>query len=427
MYYILYNQIYPLLKININMQPKQSGGNVPVIEEISTIYDDLRLPVGIKNSGGKIEIHLLNSWFQNRKIPASRQHLDILLKRLNVSAPEELILKNYGLSLSDQYWFCPEQKVNFLKWQNINYFDNDFSDTDGKSLDISNSIFSFSSLKTPNNTSDGWLQKIWKIKDGDRYLIKGGSSPFYQEPINEVFATEIAKKMGFLYVPYYALAQNNGFYSVCPNFITRDTELVPAWHIINSRKKPNHMSSYDWYKFLCEEKHVLGAKQDLDNMLVLDYLIANTDRHYHNFGLIRNVDTAEYISAAPIFDSGTSLFHDQLEYLITDSADIPSKPFRSTHEKQIELVDLKTYDFDLLSGIELELENIFLKNPILANYDNRTMRLEKLKDFILARIEKIKKLQRKQLSKYLFSDKVRTYDEATKSKPRDYKRNELER
>mgnify|MGYP007065441077 CR=1 FL=1 len=45
----------------------------------------------------------------------------------------------------------------------------------------------------------------------------------------------------------------------------------------------------------------------LDEMFVTDYIIGNYDRHYRNFGLIRNAETLKFISAAPIFDTDTSL------------------------------------------------------------------------------------------------------------------------
>lgn len=42
-------------------------------------------------------------------------------------------------------------------------------------------------------------------------------------------------------------------------------------------------------------------------MLVTDYIIGNYDRHYRNFGLIRNAETLRFAGTASIFDCGTSL------------------------------------------------------------------------------------------------------------------------
>ncbi len=38
---------------------------------------------------------------------------------------------------------------------------------------------------------------------------------------------------------------------------------------------------------------ICGRKEAVDQMLVLDYLIVNEDRHQNNFGVIRNVETLD--------------------------------------------------------------------------------------------------------------------------------------
>ena len=44
----------------------------------------------------------LSEWFRGRGIPPWRDKLDLLLHRLNVTAPSELLDKAFGLSLSDR-------------------------------------------------------------------------------------------------------------------------------------------------------------------------------------------------------------------------------------------------------------------------------------------------------------------------------------
>lgn len=50
----------------------------------------------------------LSEWFKNRGIPSFRDRLDLLMHRLNVHAPSELLDKAFGLSLSDPYWLKPK-------------------------------------------------------------------------------------------------------------------------------------------------------------------------------------------------------------------------------------------------------------------------------------------------------------------------------
>ena len=95
-------------------------------------------------------------------------------------------------------------------------------------------------------------------------------------------------------------------YSVCENFITPDTELVSAYSIFKSEKRRSQHSLYEHFLFCCEHLGIPGMKEFLNYLLAFDFLIANTDRHFGNFGAIRNVDTLEWLGAAPVFDSGTS-------------------------------------------------------------------------------------------------------------------------
>jgi hypothetical protein len=44
-------------------------------------------------------------------------------------------------------------------------------------------------------------------------------------------------------------------------------------------------------------------------MLVFDAVIYNEDRHFGNFGVLRNNRTGEIVAPAPLFDNGQSLFH----------------------------------------------------------------------------------------------------------------------
>ncbi|MDU5271998.1 MAG: hypothetical protein E6162_02215, partial [Finegoldia magna] len=129
--------------------------------------------------------------------------------------------------------------------------------------------------------------------------------------------------------------------SVCENFIDENTELVPINAIVQNAQKPNHISMYD---FVIEELGKLGvndAKKRINEMLFLDYIIFNEDRHFNNFGFIRDVETLEIKEMAPIYDSGTSLFYNTLDTAI-NSYNPDVKPFYTDRKKQFELIKEKT-------------------------------------------------------------------------------------
>ncbi len=53
----------------------------------------------------------------------------------------------------------------------------------------------------------------------------------------------------------------------------------------------------------------LDCTEYLSQILTLDMLVLNTDRHFHNLGIVVNSITGEY-KAAPVFDNGNSLLSD---------------------------------------------------------------------------------------------------------------------
>lgn len=321
------------------------------IQKIGTVYAPEHLPVGIPVRRGVTDRAALNEWWTDRSIPASRSGVREALETLEISSTTMLLTRCYGLSLSDQYWICPEGAG--LTWDKINFFANDFSDDIGDVLFGANKKADSLDFSSPDNTSDGNLKKRWKIINGKRCLVKCGSNPFRQQPMNEVIASGIMERLGIPYVPYTVTWIKGAPYSVCEDFATENTELVPAWRILKTQKKDNSTSMYRHFLNCCEALGIKETVSFLDRMMVLDYIIANEDRHLNNFGVIRNAETLEWIDFAPIYDSGSSLGYDKIPAQIRSQKEITCKPFKNHHVEQLKLVsDFSWIDFDSLSDIE---------------------------------------------------------------------------
>lgn len=107
--------------------------------------------------------------------------------------------------------------------------------------------------------------------------------------------------------------------------------------------------------------------ESLDDMLILDFIICNRDRHYNNFGMIRNVNTLQIEKAAPIFDSGTSVFAGISENKIKTLPLNESKPFCKYHEEQIALIqNIERYEFQKLTGLEEEFNELLQRSPFIT-------------------------------------------------------------
>ncbi len=350
---------YTLMHKNIAVADIDIDETLGGISKIRGIISEEHLPVGVvrmQRQNETIDRFAFNQWWTGRSIPASRMGLSDLLDTLGIASSNLLLTKCLGLSLSDHYWIRPYES-NML-WEDVNFFDNDFSDDIGDLLFGTNGKNSGFDLSSPDNTSDGNLKKRWKIIDGKRCLLKSGSNPYSQQTFNEEIASKIMERLGIDHVPYSVTWINDEPYSVCEDFVTKDTELISAWRVLQLRTKANHESEYLHYVNICRELGI-DIVSSLDKMIVLDYIIANEDRHFNNFGLLRDANTLEWIGAAPIFDSGTSLWYDRLTSRIPING-VNCKPFKKTHGEQLKLVSsLEWFEASKLDGIEDEILEVF--------------------------------------------------------------------
>lgn len=373
-----------------------------VIKKINALIDANHLPCGVRVRKGICERADLNAWWIDRSIPASRSGVAKALNVLNVASTKLLLLRCFGLSLSDQYWIKPENVS--VTWEQVNFFDNEFSEDVGNVLIGKITKTEDFDFHSPDNTSDGFLKKRWKIINGKRYLMKSGSNPFMQQPFNEVIASIIAQRLGINYVEYELIWDDGVPYSICEDFINRDTELVSAWRIMQSKPKDNNTSVYKHYIDCCKNLGINGIVSETDKMIVLDYIIANEDRHQNNFGLVRNANTLEWIGVAPVYDSGSSFGYDKITNQIVNGTNIECKPFKKKHEDQIKLVSSFGWiDFNAFKGLEEEMYGVLDKAGDFLD-DTRKDAIVKS---TIRRIEELKAIAQDSVVKDELSDDVK--------------------
>ena len=103
-----------------------------IIRKIASVMSAEHVPVGVPVKKGIADRSELNKWWTDRSIPASRSGVREALETLELTDTKILLIRCFGLSLSDQYWIRPEGTG--LTWEKINFFDNSFSDDMGDVL-----------------------------------------------------------------------------------------------------------------------------------------------------------------------------------------------------------------------------------------------------------------------------------------------------
>lgn len=254
---------------------------------------------------GTVSDASLESWLRRRTIPKNRAYVDTILSSMGLSLnrPLDVIRLSKGLSLNDCYWVTEDGfEGSFDKY---NLYDNRFSRVLGE-IAFTGYGSTHSSILTssPEFTTNGMLPKCWRRKNGVIRLYKGGTegaSNTGNEPYSEFYAYQIAQVLGVNAICYYLTKWKGRLCSSCDLFTSKQLSFIPVGRLVTKGGMPAVRQFYE----------TLGSEYvaALNEMLVFDAVIYNTDRHFGNFGFLVDSHSNQIVSPAPLFDHGNSLFN----------------------------------------------------------------------------------------------------------------------
>ena len=274
------------------------GLKADIHEVNQTEHSRFPLDMELNNAG-------LLKWLQRRVIPKNRAYVAEILKTfgLSVNDTRGIIDICKGLSLNDSFWVVPKGFTGTFAQYNL--YENRFSEILSlvayTGIGQSDATFTTS----PELTTNGMLPKGWRFIEGDGiYLYKGGTSGAANagnEPYSEFYASQIAQAMG-LHAVRYELENWKGILaSRCKLFTDINTAYIPIGRIV---REGGLKACLEYYEKLGPE-----AYEEIKSMLVFDAVIYNEDRHFGNFGVLRDNHSGALLGAAPVFDNGLSLFN----------------------------------------------------------------------------------------------------------------------
>ncbi len=244
-------------------------------------------------------------WIKHRTIPKNRAYVNNFLSKcgLHINRPMSIIKVSKGLSLNDCYWVVEEDfEGSFDKY---NLYDNRFSQIlaliafTGYGSSIRTSLAS-----CPEFTTNGMLPKCWRRVEGRIKLYKGGTSGASNtgfEPYSEYYSAQVARVLGIKAIEYGLSKWKGELCSTCELFTSKELSFVPVGRIVTS----GGMKAVRAYYENLGEEYVNA----LNDMIVLDAIICNTDRHFGNFGFMVDNKTNKIVAPAPLFDHGNALFN----------------------------------------------------------------------------------------------------------------------
>jgi hypothetical protein len=166
--------------------------------------------------------------------------------------------------------------------------------------------------------------------------------------------------------------------SKCKLFTDIDTSYIPIGRIVRTG---GIEACLDYYKNLGEDFY-----QQLVSMLVFDTVIINEDRHFGNFGLMRDNHTGDIIAPAPIFDNGLSLLCCGMKNEFLTDIDAYIKTRTNPYEKNNQYFDLCRRIIGPVQKKQLRhLINFNFEESDLSNLP--TWRLRALEKVVHGRVE----------------------------------------
>ena len=297
MLYYLMNKDAPVLSFtHKNDHPLSDEGYFEKVETLGT------LPFNFNDIG---------YWIKCRKGSNYSRNIRDIMFKLGINNDLEYIAKTHAISTNDTFWIKSEGENK--AWNDVSLFRNEFTSV------ISEHCFegcgireNIGELHSPELSCEGSFRKMFKREpctgqfDSDIYIYKRGNpegeeSPCNFEPYSEMLASEIANIISPDNAVRYELHRIDGVPATKCNLFTSEHFGFVTYR--NARTKDSHLIN-DIAAFYTDR----GFEQQFRELLVIDSLCFNYDRHTSNFGFLYDTETMEIIRPAPIFDLNNTLF-----------------------------------------------------------------------------------------------------------------------
>lgn len=267
------------------------------VKSIDEIYNRHLLPEMLKG----LNVNIFTLWLVKRQLDTSRSNARLLLKLLGLDDQGDLkpILFNKGLCLTDHYWlkeYNSKETYSDVKLSRKHYL-KQISETS-----LSGVLHELPKVINPEITNTGSFNKAWVYENDTWYLYKAGTKlNQYAELMTYRLGTLMGMKMTeYCYETHYVKSKL---------LIDSDTflESYASFCFRFSDREYDDEICYNNIKSISQQM----ANEYLD-ILLLDGIVCNPDRHEENWGVIKDVNTGRIISLAPNFDNNLA-FNSEIE------------------------------------------------------------------------------------------------------------------
>lgn len=234
----------------------------------------------------------LHEWLKSRSIDVSRSNARLLLKLLKLSINEiSPVLYNQALNLTDCYWIRKDGNENF---ENLSlYRKGNYKFIIETSL--SGIIHELQKEINTELTNIGSFNKAWVKENNQWWLYKRGNQ---NNNYAELFTYYLGNEFGMNIAEYKI---SNGMV-ISKNF-TDENNMLEHYGSLKYKFQNKDIDDVVIYNNLKE----LNLHKEYADILLLDSIVCNPDRHEYNFGVIKDSNTGNILKLAPNFDNNLSL------------------------------------------------------------------------------------------------------------------------
>lgn len=237
----------------------------------------------------------INDWIDGRAIAKHRTSIEKLMRELGLTTRHDFVGMIRCLSLTDTFWMKREDEA--LTWDDVSLYRNPFDDVIARiAFDGTGMYGRQNSPTSPEFATSGSFAKCWIREDGQISLLKRGSTGYANagfEPYSEKLASDLLDAAKIDHVPYSLLRFHKKLACKCPLFTSEREGFVSAHRFFEGPFDVDDMLAF-------AAKH--GTEEAFREMVVMDAVMANVDRHAGNYGFLVNNATGEILRMAPLFD-----------------------------------------------------------------------------------------------------------------------------
>ena len=258
-----------------------------------------RAPLYITNRGD------VYSWICSRAIDSTRGNSRSVKREFGLSRMADdyqTVNAIDAASITDNYWIKAEDDPR--TYDDIKFYKNDYF---GLSLMSDTSSLPLGKIRNPELTNIGSREKGWRLEDGDWWLYK--NQPGY-ENLSEYISYRLGKLLGYS-MAHYELVENGQYIRSC-DFTEQKYNLQHIDYLVSDHYDGDVFVAEDDLDYNLEAiSDKLGERyaREYTELIILDGLVENGDRHVKNYGVLTDRSTGELISMAPNYDNNQSLLY----------------------------------------------------------------------------------------------------------------------